>query len=370
MSMTDSMRDADWQELADLIHQWAQSLGFAASGICDTELSEHGQKLDNWLAREFHGEMSYMGHHGSMRSEPATLHPGTQRVISVRIDYLSANTSPDEVLENSEQAYVSRYALGRDYHKVLRARLKQLVTRISDHLDAKQFEGFHPRVFTDSAPLLEKALAEKAGLGWIGKNTLLLNEKAGSWFFLGEVLVNLPLPLTNHPQTNRCGSCNACIDICPTDAIVAPYELDARRCISYLTIEHRGSIPEALRKPMGNRIFGCDDCQLVCPWNRYAQHTTESDFSPRNQLDTADLITLFNWTEDEFLRKTEGSAIRRTGYDGWLRNIAIGLGNAGTPHSDNNAAEPRVTQALIAKKGHSDLVDEHIYWALKEHSAD
>lgn len=362
------MSDADWQELADLIHQWAQSLGFAASGICDTELSEHGRKLDRWLAQEFHGEMSYMGHHGSMRSEPATLHPGTQRVISVRIDYLPANTSPDEVLKNSEQAYVSRYALGRDYHKVLRARLKQLVARISEYLDAKQFEGFHPRVFTDSAPLLEKALAEKAGLGWIGKNTLLLNEKAGSWFFLGEILVNLPLPLTNHPQTNRCGSCSACIDICPTDAIVAPYELDARRCISYLTIEHRGSIPEALRKPMGNRVFGCDDCQLVCPWNRYAQHTTEPDFSPRNKLDTSDLITLFNWTEDEFLRKTEGSAIRRTGYDGWLRNIAIGLGNANDLLADDNATGPRVTQALIAKKGHSDLVDEHINWALEEHS--
>ena len=350
----------DWQALADLIDQWAQTLGFSATGITDTELESHGARLKSWLAKGYHGDMSYMGHHGDMRSQPTQLHPGTQRVISLRLDYLSADTEPLTVLDDSQKAYVSRYALGRDYHKVIRAKLKKIVKKIADYLADRNFEEFDARVFTDSAPLLEKAIAEKAGLGWIGKNTLLLNEKAGSWFFLGEILTNLPLPLTNAPQTNRCGSCSACMTICPTDAIVAPYELDARRCISYLTIEHRGAIPEPLRKPMGNRIFGCDDCQLVCPWNRYARFTDETDFAPRHGLDAAGLVTLLKWTESDFLKNTEGSAIRRTGYQGWLRNIAIGLGNS--------AMQPGVTSALEEKKGNSDLVDEHLQWALAQHS--
>lgn len=350
----------NWQELASLINQWAKELGFSATGIADTHLGPHRERLKDWLAKSYHGDMLYMGHHGDMRSEPELLHPGTQRVISLRLDYLSADTQPLEVLEAPEKAYVSRYALGRDYHKVLRGRLKKVVSKINEYLVQNDFSGFDARVFTDSAPLLEKALAEKAGLGWIGKNTLLLNEKAGSWFFLGEILTNVPLPLTETPQTNRCGSCSACMTICPTDAIVAPYELDARKCISYLTIEHRGAIPEALRGPIGNRIFGCDDCQLVCPWNRYARFTDEADFSPRHGLDAASLVTLFKWTEAEFLDHTQGSAIRRTGYEGWLRNIAVGLGNS--------KKQPEVTQSLEAAKGYSNLVDEHIQWALDQHA--
>jgi epoxyqueuosine reductase len=302
--------------------------------------------------------MDYMARHGSMRSHPEQLHPDTMSVISVRLDYLEAEPDANDVLKKKDIAYVSRYALGRDYHKVIRGKLKKLSEQIASYLNDHGHEGFSSRVFTDSAPILEKALAEKAGLGWIGKNTLLLNEKAGSWFFLGEILTNLPLPGGEENQPNRCGSCSACLDICPTDAIVAPYQLDARACISYLTIEYRGSIPVALREPMGNRVFGCDDCQLVCPWNRYAKHNAEDDFRPRHGLDQKELVSLLNWDETEFLRKTEGSAIRRTGYQGWQRNLIIGLGNS--------PAEPAAVSALQRRKGQSDLLDEHIDWAMNK----
>jgi len=283
----------------------------------------------------------------------------TISVISLRIDYLEKDPDPELILNNPSSGYVSRYALGRDYHKVLRGKLKKLTLMIHGYLTERGFDTFNSRVFTDSAPLLEKAIAEKAGLGWIGKNTLLLNEKVGSWFFLGEILTNLPLPENESIQQNRCGSCTACIDVCPTKAIVAPYKLDARRCISYLTIEHRGAIPEELRILVGNRIFGCDDCQMVCPWNRYANVNSEDDFKPRHGLESAELVGLFNWTEAEFLEKTEGSPIRRTGYEGWVRNVAVALGNA--PYS------AVIISALQTKLGVcSEMVDEHINWALEQ----
>ncbi|MBT4161269.1 MAG: tRNA epoxyqueuosine(34) reductase QueG [Gammaproteobacteria bacterium] len=352
------MTSIDWQHLTDEITLWGKELGFSAIGISDIELNAHQQKLDAWLAKEYHGEMDYMARHGDLRSHPEKLHTGTVSVITFRLDYLEKEPNPKDLLTSDGHAYISRYALGRDYHKVIRGKLKKLVTRMEDYLVAYDFNGFSSRVFTDSAPILEKALAEKAGLGWIGKNTLLINERAGSWFFLAEILTNLPLPVTPDAQQNRCGSCTACIDICPTNAIVAPYQLDARRCISYLTIEHRGSIPEPFRAAMGNRVFGCDDCQIACPWNRYAQDNAEPDFSPRHGLDSAQLLDLFCWSEDEFLKKTEGSPIRRTGYLGWLRNLAVGLGNS--------PAQAGLTAALNQKKGISDLTDEHIDWALNQ----
>jgi epoxyqueuosine reductase len=362
------MNAVDWQTLSNLIEQWGQDLGFSAVGITDIQLDDAGLKLQEWLKKGRHGEMAYMAAHGDMRWQPQALHPNTQSIVSLRLDYLEHEPDPQSLLEDSDTAYISRYALGRDYHKVIRGKLKRLVQQIDQYLSDNQHTGFDARVFTDSAPILEKALAEKAGLGWIGKNTLLLNENAGSWFFLGEVLTNLPLPETGIAQTNRCGSCSACIDVCPTNAIVAPYELDARLCISYLTIEHRGSIPVELREPMGNRVFGCDDCQLVCPWNRYAAHNAEADFKPRHGLQAPQLIELFNWDEQTFLTKTEGSPIRRTGYHGWLRNLAIGLGNS------LGAADPgvkkvgvkKVIESLKARLGKNDLVDEHIDWAVQK----
>jgi epoxyqueuosine reductase len=296
-----------------------------------------------------------MQRHGSRRTHPAELVPGTVRVISARMDYWPGAAMPiQEILENPARAFVSRYALGRDYHKLLRSRLQKL----ADHI-ATRVGPFGYRVFTDSAPVLEKALAEKAGLGWIGKHTNLIDAKTGSWFFLGELFTDLPLP-PDEPASNHCGSCRACLDVCPTQAIVAPYELDARRCISYLTIELRGPIPEELRPLIGNRIYGCDDCQLVCPWNKFARPTPEPDFAPRHGLDAATLIELFRWSETEFLTNTEGSAIRRIGYDCWLRNIAVALGNA--PHSE------AVIVALRARlPAASALVAEHIHWALTRH---
>ncbi len=355
------MTDIDWNDLAGRISTWSNELGFAATGITNTDLGEHETWLDNWLTNNYHGSMGYMSRHGRLRSHPEELHPGTRSIISARIDYLEKTPDPMDVLQSDNAAYISRYALGRDYHKVIRGKLKNLVGRIESHLDERDFRDFTSRVFTDSAPLLEKALAEKAGLGWIGKNTLLLNEKAGSWFFLGEVLTNLPLPETIAPQQNRCGSCSACMEVCPTGAIVAPYKLDARLCISYLTIEHRGSIPVELRKPMGNRVFGCDDCQLVCPWNRYARSNQEPDFQPRHGLESAGLVKLFLWDEETFLSRTEGSALRRAGYHGWLRNLAVALGNAPTG--------PAITEALVSRKGISAMLDEHIDWALRQHAS-
>jgi epoxyqueuosine reductase len=354
---TNGRHDTDLKRLAADIKQWGRKLGFQQIGITDTDLTQAEGHLLDWLRHGRQGEMQYMQAHGTRRSRPAELLPGTVRVISARMDYLSPEVADsDEVLNDPTRAFLSRYALGRDYHKVLRARLRRLADRIAAALDGT---AVHYRLFTDSAPVLEKALAEKAGLGWIGKHTNLINRNAGSWFFLGEIYINLPLPVDT-PAQNHCGHCRACIDVCPTGAIVAPYELDARRCISYLTIELRGPIPEEYRPLLGNRIYGCDDCQLVCPWNHFAQPSREPDFAPRHGLDTPDLIALFHWTESEFLKNTEGSAIRRIGYECWLRNIAVALGNAPT-------GEP-VIAALSARRDHpSALVQEHVAWALERH---
>lgn len=335
---------------------WARSLGFQQLGVSDIDLSVAEEQLQQWLARGFHGEMEFMQRHGSLRSHPEELVPGTIRVITARMDYWPENAAePWQVIGDSELAFVSRYALGRDYHKLIRKRLLRLSQRIEEAVGAMGY-----RVFTDSAPVMEKALAQKSGLGWIGKHTNVLNRQNGSYFFLGEIYTDLPLPLTE-PVTEHCGSCTACIDICPTQAIVAPYELDARRCISYLTIELRGSIPLEFRPMMGNRIYGCDDCQLVCPWNKFAQMTTESAYLPREGLDAPRLVDLFVWTEQEFLQRLEGSPIRRIGYECWLRNIAIALGNAET-------SKP-VIVALNSRLEHpSELVREHVLWALQQHT--
>ncbi|MCX4187347.1 tRNA epoxyqueuosine(34) reductase QueG [Methylophaga sp. OBS4] len=341
--------------LLSRVQTWARSLGFQALGVSDIDLSDADQKLQDWLAKGFHGEMAFMARHGSKRSHPEQLVEGTVRVISVRMDYWPGETAePWQVLEDGNKAFISRYALGRDYHKLMRKRLARLAKCIEQEVGP-----IGHRVFTDSAPVLEKAIAEKAGLGWIGKHTNVLNRDHGSYFFLGEIYTDLPLPLTE-ATTPHCGSCTACIDICPTQAIVAPYELDARRCISYLTIELKGSIPEQFRSMMGNRIYGCDDCQLVCPWNKYAQATTESDYLPRQGLDSPQLAALFGWTEQEFLDKLEGSPIRRIGYQCWLRNIAVALGNAET--------SPAVIHALQNRRhDSSELVREHVVWALTRH---
>jgi epoxyqueuosine reductase len=344
------------RSLALDIKRWGQALGFQRLGVTDTELAGHEKRLQDWLARNFHGEMAYMARHGTRRSRPAELVEGTVRVISARMDYAPADARPlDDVMREPGTAVVSRYALGRDYHKVLRRRLQKLATRIGEAVGP-----FGYRVFVDSAPVLEKALAEKAGLGWIGKHSNLLSREAGSWFFLGEIYTDLPLPV-DRPVGEHCGDCVRCIDACPTGAIVGPYQVDARRCISYLTIELRSSIPRELRPLLGNRVYGCDDCQAVCPWNRFAAFTGEKDFSPRHGLDTAQLVELFGWDEETFLQRTEGSAIRRIGFECWLRNIAVALGNA--------PATPAVTRALRARLEHpSDMVREHVEWALARHS--
>ncbi len=351
-------RPPDMVGLAQRIRIWSRELGFQQAGISDIELGEHEAHLNNWLSKGFHGEMEYMQRHGTLRSRPPELHPGTIRVISVRMDYLPESAGDVEaLLKESSKGVVSRYALGRDYHKMMRKRLQKLAKQIE-----QQTGPFGYRVFVDSAPVLEKALAEKAGLGWIGKHANLINKQAGSWFFLGEIYTDLPLPI-DEPVKNHCGDCRKCIDICPTQAIVAPYTVDARRCISYLTIELHGSIPEELRPLMGNRIYGCDDCQLVCPWNRFAQPTGETDFAPRHGLDAPDLIELFQWSEEQFLKRTEGSPIRRIGHESWLRNIAVALGNAATSGA--------VTEALHSRAHHeSGVVREHVEWALNRHPMD
>ncbi len=344
--------EPDLARLARDLRAWGLELGFAEIGIADTGLAAEEARLAAWLAAGRHGEMDYMARHGTRRARPAELVPGTIRVISARLDYLPARArDPAAVLSDSRKAYVSRYALGRDYHRVLRGKLQRLADRMTAAVGA-----FHYRVFTDSAPVLEVALAAKAGLGWRGKHTLLLTREAGSFFFLGEIYTDLPLPVGT-PASEHCGTCHACIDVCPTNAIVGPYELDARRCISYLTIELKGSIPEPLRPLIGNRVYGCDDCQLVCPWNKYAQSTAESDFAVRNGLDNAELVALFAWTADEFAQRLRGSAIRRIGYERWLRNLAVGLGNADY--------DERVVAALEARADDpSPLVREHVGWAL------
>jgi epoxyqueuosine reductase len=347
----------DHIELAARIKRWGMALGFQQVGISATDLADDEAHLLNWLAAERHGEMEYMHRHGVKRSRPAELHAGTLRVISVRMDYDPPQARDAwEVLADPALAYVSRYALGRDYHKLLRARLQKLAERIADETGP-----FGYRAFVDSAPVMEKALARNSGLGWIGKHTNLINRSAGSWFFLGELFTDLPLPVDG-PASEHCGTCTRCIDICPTQAIVAPNQLDARRCDSYLTIELRGSIPVEFRRAMGNRIYGCDDCQLVCPWNKFAKKSAEPDFIARHGLDSVSLIELFAWSEEEFLKNTEGSAIRRIGHECWLRNIAVALGNA--PRS------PDIIDALAARANHeSELVREHVRWALEQHRA-
>lgn len=345
----------DYQELALRIKRWGRELGFQQVGIADVDLRQHETRLQDWLAAGYQGEMTWMGDHEMKRSRPEELLPGTLRVISVRMDYLPGDTQQLRLLGQGDKAYLARYALGRDYHKLIRKRLAQLADLIVEAVGEQRQQ----RPFVDSAPVLERALAEKAGLGWIGKSSMLVNSKAGTWFFLGELFTDLPLPVEHESSGNHCGSCTACLDICPTAAFVGPYQLDARKCISYLTIEHKGSIPAELRKPMGNRVFGCDDCQLICPWNKFAKPTAEADFKPRHNLDAPDLAELFMWSEDEFLHKTEGSPIRRIGHERWLRNLAIGLGNA--PRSD------AVIGALQARLDHpSALVREHVEWALDQ----
>jgi epoxyqueuosine reductase len=352
-AMSDPRATIDYAALAQRIVAWARELGFAEAGISDTDLSAEETRLLDWLDAGRHGAMDYMARHGVTRARPAALVPGTIRVISARMHYWPAQArDAHEVLRDGTRAYVSRYALGRDYHKVLRARLQALVTRI-----AAETGPFGHRVFSDSAPVLEVALAAKSGVGWRGKHTLLLTRGEGSYFFLGDIYTDLPLPPTP-PASAHCGTCTACIAACPTQAIVGPYELDARRCISYLTIEHKGAIPEALRPLLGNRIYGCDDCQLACPWNRFAATAALPDFAQvRNGLDDASLVALFAWSEAEFLARMEGSAIRRIGYAQWLRNIAVALGNA--PYGDDVMAALRARQ-----EDPSPLVREHVAWAL------
>ncbi len=343
-------------DLVASIRRWGLELGFQQIGVAGVTIAEDEDRLMRWLELGRHGTMDYMQRWGRTRARPQDIVPGTIRIISARMDYLPPDArDAEEVLADPTLGYVSRYALGRDYHKVMRRRLAKLAEKIA----AMCVETKH-RVFVDSGPVLEKPYARDAGLGWIGKHTNLINRNAGSWFFLGEILTDLPLPL-DEPATAHCGSCTACIEICPTQAIVAPNELDARRCISYLTIERREAIPLEFRKAIGNRIYGCDDCQLVCPWNKFAQLTREIDFSVRHRLDGATLVDLFGWTEKEFLTRTEGSAIRRIGYESWLRNIAVALGNAPT--------SPAVIAALQSCREHaSELVREHIDWALAQHA--
>lgn len=344
----------DTRALARQIKLWAKQLGFSACGITDTDLGAHEVHLLDWLAQGYQGEMDYMARHGTRRSRPAELEPGTQSVISVRMNYWPDASDAARMLADPARAFVSRYALGRDYHKLMRGRLQKLAARIQTAIGP-----FGYRAYSDSAPVLEKALAEKAGLGWIGKHSNLLAEHTGSWFFLGELYTDLALP-PDAPASSHCGTCDACIQACPTAAIVAPYRVDARRCIAYLTIELAGSIPLEFRPLLGNRIYGCDDCQLVCPWNRFASHSPLPDFQPRHELDSATLITLFDWDEATFLKNTEGSAIRRIGHPRWLRNIAVALGNA--PSSE------AVLAALRRREHHaSELVREHVAWALLQH---
>jgi epoxyqueuosine reductase len=357
----------NYQELANKIKVWGEELGFSQLGICDINLKAHEASLTRWLDNGHHGNMDYMARHGMMRARPEELVPGTVRVISVRLNYLPQNAKFSKILKDKSKAYISRYALGRDYHKLMRKRLQQLGQKISEHC-----EGFNCRPFVDSAPVLERPLAEKAGLGWTGKHTLIINKEAGSWFFLGELFVNIPLPVSENEysknalqsiasnnKVNDCGTCVACLKICPTKAIVEPYVVDARRCISYFTIESPDPIPLELRPLMGNRIYGCDDCQLICPWNKFAKLSHVDDFQARNQLDDIGLLELFAWTEEYFLNTLQGSPIRRIGYQSWQRNIAVALGNA--PYSKDIVVtlENKLTSA-------SDFVAEHINWALAQ----
>jgi epoxyqueuosine reductase len=351
------------KNLSDLSHaikNWGLELGFNQIGITDTNLQTAESNHQDWVEKGFHGDMDYMAKHGVKRTRPNELIPNTQRIISVRLDYLPPQAKNSEsILQNNQKAFISRYALGRDYHKVVRNKLQKLCEKIQSELHHYHVSQFEYRVFTDSAPVLEVALAEKAGIGWRGKHTLLIDKNNGSWFFLGEIYTNLPLSI-DEPASNHCGSCSKCIEVCPTLAITAPYEVDARRCISYLTIELKSSIPVEYRPLIGNRVYGCDDCQLYCPWNKFAEITKEPDFAVKHGLDDVSLIDCFNWTEDEFKLKMAGSAIYRIGYTQWLRNIAVGLGNADTT--------PEIINALKQRLNHeSDIVQEHVRWALGRH---
>ncbi|MFO1435550.1 MAG: tRNA epoxyqueuosine(34) reductase QueG [Gammaproteobacteria bacterium] len=349
----------DYSILLQDIQRWADELGFQQVGVADTDLSAEEKKLEEWLVQGMHGAMDWMQRHGHKRTRPSDLVPGTLRVISVGMDYLPSNAADAELVLNAPHlGYLSRYALGRDYHKVLRSRLLRLAERMSEKIGEHGY-----RVFVDSAPVMEKPLARNAGLGWIGKHTNLISRQRGSWFFLGEIYTDIPLPINQVRQTDHCGRCVACIDVCPTKAIIAPYKLDARRCISYLTIELRTSIPVELRPLIGNRIYGCDDCQLICPWNRFAQASCEADFKPRHGLDAQTLVKLFAWSEADFLRYTEGSPIRRIGYECWLRNVAVAMGNA--------PALPEIMESLKKRLDHpSEMVREHVQWAIENQRAD
>lgn len=348
-----SSSNINYQALAEKIKSWGTELGFAQVGIADIDLTEQEAPLLDWLANNYHGDMDYMARHGLMRARPNELVPETVRVISVRMNYLPTSAKFAKLLSKPDHAYVSRYALGRDYHKLMRKRLKQLGEKIKQHCQV-----FNYRPFVDSAPVLERPLAEKAGLGWTGKHSLIINQQAGSWFFLGELLVDIPLPVDTQVD-EKCGSCVACLKICPTQAIVAPYVIDARRCISYLTIEKQGVIEEEFRPLIGNRIYGCDDCQLICPWNKFGELSAEQDFQARQNLDEISLLEVFSWSEDEFLAKTEGSPIRRIGFQSWQRNIAIAMGNAPYQIEIINALTERLANA-------DDVVAEHIEWALSQ----
>jgi epoxyqueuosine reductase len=353
----------DLNALAHDIKRWGMECGFQEIGITDTDLKREAELLDDWLANGYHGEMDYMARGANNRANPSAMVPNTVRVITVRLNYEAPDAKDAwEVIADNEAAFISRYALGRDYHKVLRTKLQALADKIA----AEVGEQFQYRVFTDSAPVMEVALATKAGIGWRGKHTLLLNREAGSMFFLGEIYVNLDLPIDT-PTTEHCGTCTKCIDICPTQAIIAPYLVDARRCISYLTIENKGTIPIEFREAIGNRIYGCDDCQLVCPWNKYAELSVEKDFAIRHGLDDISLLALWAWTEDEWLKRMEGSAIRRIGYERWQRNLAVAMGNAlrsTTLPKDAREAMTQELRAAVADISTTELVREHVAWAL------
>lgn len=344
--------------LAKDIKAQGRELGFQDIRICNADPEHHAQRLNAWLEKGMHGSMQYMENHAELREKPEALQAGAIRVISCRYNYLPHAEDAETILSSDNKAYVSRYALGRDYHKLLRKKLSKLCDYISEHSEFKEH-----RAFVDSAPVLERGFAEKAGLGWIGKNTMLINSQAGSWFFLAEILTDAPLPIDEAQTTQHCGSCTRCLEVCPTDAFVSPWQLDARKCISYLTIENKDSIPVEFREAMGNRVFGCDDCQLVCPWNKFAQFSAEQDFQPRHELDDQDLCTLFNWDEETFLEKTAGSAIRRIGYIAWLRNLSVAMGNA--------SFDEQIMQSLLQKKNDvrfqdNSMLQEHLAWAIEQ----
>ena len=350
------MTEIEIRLIAADIKKWGVELGFQQVSFSDIDLSKYEHHLKDWIDRNYHGAMTYMAENHDKRCHPEQLVPGTVRVVCARMDYALDSKDSLDSMENTGKAYVSRYARGRDYHKLIRKRLQKLARKIQDAVGP-----FGYRAFVDSAPVLERALAEKSGMGWIGKNTMLINKQAGSWFFLGELFTDLPLPV-EEKVSDHCGSCSACLDICPTNAFIKPNLLDATRCISYSTIELRTSRPVEFRKPMGNRIYGCDDCQIVCPWNKFSKPTDEKDFTPRHSLDDAQLIDLFAWTEREFLKRTEGSAIRRIGYDCWLRNIAVALGNAPSSKEIVGVLQARLNNV-------SAMVNEHIEWALLQHKS-